>query len=108
LPAARMEGNVVNVVLMARQGTHQAAVRRGPKLDEMVVAARCQQPTIGVYRQRADPAVVCVVGFRVNRGCGVNRPAEDFAVIIAGKQPASLKSQGANPASMSREGQALA
>src|SRR4051794_33448304 len=48
-----------------------------------------------------------VDGLQGNRVGGINLPAKNLAVVIAGKKPASLESQGANPAPVTGERGAL-
>src|SRR5438874_2267752 len=53
-----MEQHAVDTIGMAAQRPDRLAVGRGPKLDEIVVAARGHNLTIGCYRQTTGPPFV--------------------------------------------------
>src|SRR5437763_1766660 len=91
-----MEQHAVDTIGMAAQRPDRLAVGRGPKLDEIVVAARGHNLTIGCYRQTTGPPFVrrnCALRF----GLAFLGAPPDQSAITRGRDDRAAFVQKADP-----------
>ena len=98
--AVGMEDHGVGIPLVALEDVHQFPGPRVPELQQVVVATRGQQRSVGTGSHPADPTLVSdqhPFGGRFGVG---QRPDADAVVVTAGIQPAAIgrKIKRADPA----------